>query len=386
MKVFLSILGIMCSLIALILSVWIIAPAQHTVLWLVAVVASEWSLHFAILALLGIGLGIASIISQRVVSGIVAIVFGMVALGCAAYPTLVSTAVAAAEGLSLSAGQYFFGMSVDEPAIETRYYSFVDDDSLAVDIYTSKSGDAITASPAVVVIHGGAWHGGTRSDFPDWNAWLVQQGFVVFDIDYRLAPQPNWQTAPADVQEAVRWIKSKAEVFGIDPENIVLLGRSAGGHLALQAAYTAAPSDSLPDATVQAVVSLYGPADLAWGYQNQANPKVINGPETLRRFTGTTPSDDPDIYELASPIHFANPEQPATLLIHGLKDQLVRSEHATRLLKILSESDTSTRHRALYIPYAQHGFDYNVNGWGSQIAQTIILNHLNSALSSGTTR
>src|SRR3712207_8377221 len=54
----------------------------------------------------------------------------------------------------------------------------------------------------------------------------------------RLAPQPNWQTATADVKCAIGWLKRNAVQYGVDPHRIALLGRSAGGHLALLAAYT----------------------------------------------------------------------------------------------------------------------------------------------------
>lgn len=369
---------------------WIIVPAQHTVLWLVAVVTSEWSLHFGILALATIVLGIYAIINQRMPAGILAVVLGMFALGFTAYPTLTAIGVARVNDVSLSLKQYFFGAGDrQQPTVETYIYRVAGGDSLALDAYTPPANTTpanTTHRPAIVVIHGGSWNGGTRSDFPAWNAWLVQQGFAVFDIDYRLSPQPNWQTATRDVQEAVRWIKRRADVHHVDPGRIALLGRSAGGHLALLAAYTAVAKDALPDssghdASVQAVVSFYGPADLAWGYANPANPKVIDGQATLRNFTGSTPTLNPEVYELASPIHHATPAQPATLLIHGLKDQLVRSAHTTRLMQVLTDSE---KHRALYLPYAQHGFDYNFNGWGAQLSKEMILNHLTTHLSRDT--
>lgn len=377
MQAFLSILGVIIGLIVLGLTMWIVVPAQHTVLWLVAVVTSEWSLHFGILALITIALGIYAIISQRIPAGVIAIVLGMFALGFTAYPTLASIGVARINDVRLSSRQYFLGAGpMLQPEIETFTYRKAGADSLALDVYSTPA-DTMRR-PAVVVIHGGSWNGGNRSDFPKWNIWLVQLGYVVFDIDYQLSPQPNWQTATRDVQAAVRWVKSRAEEHHVDPDHIALMGRSAGGHLALLAAYTAATNDSLPDATVQAVVSFYGPTDLAWGYANPANPKVIDGQATLRKFTGGTPTLNPEVYELASPIHHAIPEQPATLLIHGLKDQLVRSGHTTRLMQALSDPE---KHQALYLPYAQHGFDYNFNGWGAQLSQAIIHKHLTAHLS-----
>ncbi|MEJ7700346.1 MAG: alpha/beta hydrolase [Pyrinomonadaceae bacterium] len=81
---------------------------------------------------------------------------------------------------------------------------------------------------SVIVVHGGSWNGGERNDFPQWNRWLAVQGYTVFDIDYRVAPQPNYLTATSDVKCAIRWIKNHAAEFEISPERIALLGRSAG--------------------------------------------------------------------------------------------------------------------------------------------------------------
>ena len=120
-----------------------------------------------------------------------------------------------------------------------------------LDAYLPAEDDA--ARPAIIVIHGGSWSSGDKSDFPRWNGWLVEHGFAIFDIQYRLAPQPNWQTATSDVKCAIGWVKRNADHYGVDPDRIALLGRSAGGHLALLAAYTsreahagAAPSDTPP--------------------------------------------------------------------------------------------------------------------------------------------
>jgi acetyl esterase/lipase len=233
--------------------------------------------------------------------------------------------------------------------------------------------------PAVIVVHGGSWSGGDKSDFPRWNWWLTEQGFVVFDIQYRLAPQPNWQSATGDVKCAIGWVKRNATQYNVDPQRIALLGRSAGGHLALLAAYTPqepvlGPSCVAPDPGVQAVVSFYGPADLVWGYNNPANPDVIDGPGTLRRFLGGDPLTAADAFAVASPVNHVGSSTPPTLLLHGGRDQLVGQRHTELLTERLQAANAP--HQTVYIPYGQHGFDYNFNGWGSQIAQPILLRFL----------
>lgn len=377
MQRILPIAALFCSVTALLLTLWILVPALLPVLWLVAVVASEWSLYLGVLALAGVVLGLAARRKTWRRAGGIAVGCGLLALVLAVYPPLATRPLAAAHGVDLSLARYIAAPRPAQPVVQTWTYAHVDGQTLDLDAYLPDAPPAGTARPAVVVVHGGSWNGGRRSDFPAWNAWLVAEGYAVFDIDYRLAPQPNWHTATEDVLAAVRWIKARADTFGVDPERMALLGRSAGGHLALLAAYTA----PAPDARVQAVVAFYAPTDLRWGYRHPANPLVIDGPATLRRFTGGTPESKPDVYTRASPIQHVQPPAPATLLLHGLKDQLVRPENARRLLAALpASSRVPPRHQALFIPYAQHGFDYHFNGWGSQVAQVVLRRHLRAYL------
>ena len=232
--------------------------------------------------------------------------------------------------------------------------------------------------PAIVVVHGGAWSGGRRSEAPDWNHWLTEQGFAVFDVDYRIQPQPNWQTATGDVRAAVSAIRRDAARYGIDPNRIALLGRSAGGHLALLAAYAAAPLEDREDSRVQAVVAFYAPTDLIWGYDHSANQRVIDGPGTLRRFIGGDPRAAEEAYVAASPVTHVQLGTPPTLLFHGGRDQFVRLEHMERLGKRLLNAGVP--HEMVSLPYAQHGFDVLFDGWGAQLARPLVLRFLRARL------
>ncbi|HEY0082689.1 MAG TPA: alpha/beta hydrolase, partial [Pyrinomonadaceae bacterium] len=203
------------------------------------------------------------------------------------------------------------------------------------------------------------------------------------DVDYRLAPQPNWQTATGDVKCAVGWVRANAARFAVDPARVALLGRSAGGHLALLAAYSNGeaalpPSCDAPDAGVRAVVSLYGPTDLKWGYEHPANRRVLDGPGKIRNFTGGTPASAPEVIRLASATTYINSDSPPTLLFHGGRDQLVGERHMTLLTEKLSQHNVA--HRALLIPYAQHAYDYNFDGWGSQLTRPLLLSFLQEHL------
>ncbi len=247
--------------------------------------------------------------------------------------------------------------------------------------------NVVANGASVIVIHGGSWNAGGRGDFPQWNVWLAENGFTVFDIDYTLAPQPNYLTAIGDVKCAILQIRKRRAEFNIAPEKIVLLGRSAGAHLALIAAYSANDA-KLPASCgektdensekVRAVISFYAPTDLLWAYDNPANRRVIDGAQTLSTFLGGSPHESEEIrarFILASPVERINENSPPTLLMHGGKDQLVRPENLNFPAEKLKQSNIA--HETLVIPYAQHGFDYNFNGWASQIAKPRMLDFLN---------
>ncbi|MBA3633825.1 MAG: alpha/beta hydrolase [Acidobacteria bacterium] len=387
MNRFLNFVSISLSTLALLSVIWIIVPAPSFSVWLFSVAVSEWSLWFGALALTGI---ICSVF-VRIAYGtgntwFVSVIIGSLALIISFYPLFSVISAARRHNVSLSLSQYFSGLRSNNNFSETESdnfttYSFaqVDGQDLRLDVYLPTN-ETTNKGAGIIVVHGGSWRSGKRSDFPQWNQWLTKQGFVVFDVDYRLAPQPNYLTATGDVKCAVRWVKENAAKFKIAPDRIALFGRSAGAQLALLAAYSASDarlpascSEKESSADVRAVVSLYAPTDLLWDYDNPANQFVINGPATLADFLGGNPHESDEMrnrFILASPVAHVTSATPPTLLIHGGQDQLVRSENLKLLADKLKEADVP--HKTLFIPYAQHGFDYNFNGWGAQIVKPVI--------------
>lgn len=110
--------------------------------------------------------------------------------------------------------------------------------------------------PAVVIAHGGWWHNGTRQGEDAAAQRFLNAGFVVFNIDYRVAavhqgyagsgnegvtlPGTRWPYQRVDVTDAGNWLKTNAAQFGVNPNRIAVYGSSAGGHMAHQAANWAA--------------------------------------------------------------------------------------------------------------------------------------------------
>lgn len=225
---------------------------------------------------------------------------------------------------------------------------------------------AAAPRPAVVWVHGGSWARGTSGATPKWNRWFADRGYTVFDIRYRLRPQPNWETAPADVACAIGWVKRHAAEYGVDPDRIVLAGVSAGAQLALRVGYTAGtpdaarPSCPAPDTGVAAVLALYGPTDLtrAW----QVSTRRWQRP--LEDYLGGPPSAVPERYRVSSPSEHVRPGLPPTLLAHGERDTVVQYEQMTRLAGQLDRAGVP--HEAVGLPFGMHAYDI---GWGAFTTQ-----------------
>jgi acetyl esterase/lipase len=215
-------------------------------------------------------------------------------------------------------------------------------------------------APLVIVIHGGSWQSGDNTQLPALNAHLAQRGYAVAAINYRLAPQHPFPAAAEDVQAAISYLQANATTLGIDPTRIVLLGRSAGAQLALLVAYTS------PDPALRGAISFYGPTDMAWGYANPTNPRVLDSRAVLAAYLNGTPTSAPEAYAAASPLLAVDATTPPTLLIHGPRDELVRYAQSERLATQLAAAQRP--HFLLRLPWATHGADWHFNGPSGQIS------------------
>lgn len=210
----------------------------------------------------------------------------------------------------------------------------------------------------VLVVHGGSWARGDRKEFAGLNHYLAGLGYTVAAIDYRLAPEHRYPAALDDVHLAAAWLRGRVD-------KLVLLGRSAGGHLALLAAY----QEGVP--AVEGVIAFYPPTDMVWSYEHPSNRAVLDSRAALRDFLGGTPEEVPALYEQASPLQHAGAFSPPTLLIHGLRDDLVFPEQSRRLARALG-----ARARLLELPWANHSGDINYNGPMGQTSRAAVTEFL----------
>ncbi|MGI8498375.1 MAG: alpha/beta hydrolase fold domain-containing protein [Gemmatimonadaceae bacterium] len=215
-------------------------------------------------------------------------------------------------------------------------------------------------APILVVIYGGAWRGGSPSQAPQLSRYLASRGYAVFAVDYRHAPAFRHPAELEDVRTAIAWVRAHASEYGADSSRLSLLGRSAGGHLALLAAYEPGAG------RVRAVIDFYGPADLAGGYAHPPRPDPLGVRPIIAQFLGGTPLQVPAQYRDASPITYVRAGLPPTLILHGARDHYVLADFSRDLDRRLRASgDTSV---LLELPWSEHGFDFAFQGIGGQLA------------------
>jgi acetyl esterase/lipase len=375
------VLSLLLTVPALLLGLLIVLPAPLELLALLTVVVDEKSFWLVGAGLVGGALALAAMRRGRRFYGALSLLAALGGVGLGLLPILQGLRLARERHVALDLGRYLGAAIDDEPAHPPRTLTFasVGGHGLALDLYPPAAAPAGgPPGPAMVVIHGGGWSKGDKGEAPLFSAWLAAQGFTVFDIQYRLTPQPNWQTATGDVKCAIGWIKAHAggPDFHIDPARVHLLGRSAGGHLALLAANSLGdanlrPSCSAGDTSVASVVALYPPTDLVRGYERAPNAWVYDTPQKIRDFLGGRPDTVPAAYRAASIPDRISAGSPRTLLAQGGRDQFVAPDQTALLAaKLQAAGVVSDR---LLVPYGQHGFDYVAGGLGGQILERVLL-------------
>lgn len=198
--------------------------------------------------------------------------------------------------------------------------------------------------PCVVIIHGGGWGGGNKQQHDELTWQFASKGYVAATIGYRLAPKHQFPAQVHDVKCAVRYLRAHAEKYGLDPQRVGAIGFSAGGHLSMMLGTTNG-ADGLegdggwPDqpSQVQAVVSYFGPTDLAAA---DIPPVVI---DILTRFVGGTKHEKPDEFRKASPLTHVSPGDAPMLLFQGTKDPLVPHTQTYPMLEAMTRHNIPGR-------------------------------------------
>jgi alpha-L-fucosidase 2 len=200
---------------------------------------------------------------------------------------------------------------------------------------------------AVIIVHGGAWvRGDRRLNVEPLFKPLSDAGFAWFSISYRLARDPfQIGAAVSDVEAAIRFVKSHASEYRIDPDSIILIGESAGGQLAAMAALNNAPGTR-----VKCVVAFYTPTDLV----SLARTSTLI-PQSVRQQVRGTPWESLIVAGLTelSPIEKVRPGMPPFLFIHGTSDSVVPIEQSRSMCERMKAAGVACR--LVTVPGAGHG-------------------------------
>lgn len=264
---------------------------------------------------------------------------------------------------------------------ETYTYKTVGDCAIKADVYRPSTRDPL---PVAVWIHGGALIMGSRHAIDaTLRDELINAGYVLVAIDYRLAPEAKLPAILDDVRDAFAWIRSEGpKTFGARADRIAVLGGSAGGYLALCTGFLVEPRPA-------ALVAFwgYGAIDGDWYARPDAfyrrQPLVPEGearaavgiaalsepPEGSRRMSfylycrqnglwprevvGEEPADGASAFDRFCPVRNVSAKYPPTLLVHGTKDSDVPHEQSVDMDRELTRQGVP--HEFVSVPGGGHG-------------------------------
>lgn len=231
---------------------------------------------------------------------------------------------------------------------------------LTLDLHVPQRGGG--PFPVVVYAHGGGFVLGSKRMGP-WR-FLLDAGYAVASVDYRLSGEHVYPAAVHDGAAAIRWVRANASSYGVDSEKIIGFGSSAGAYLLSAVALGGDDTNLIgsvgPHAEVScqlaAVVDHYAPTDFLT-MDTDAPDDVVERMDrpgsTITRFLGYVPSDRPDAAEQASLLHRVSASAPPFLIAHGDDDHRVGIEQSRRLHRALLAA--GARADFVEVPGADHG-------------------------------
>jgi acetyl esterase/lipase len=363
--------------ICLLFSLLVIIPAPTNFFWKAAIVLTEQGYYIAIFIIL-----LFLFPWWNTFIGKLSFGFGLLTVCLLLFPVFRSMAIGnslvgalersfgkttLADGEPFKFSTLLFGFKSEKAPPESLKFKGTGNQALCLDLY--RAAESKWPAPCIVVVHGGAWSGGDSSEIPFLNRYFASKGYTVASVNYRLAPEHPFPAAVEDVKSAIHYLKRNAKNLGIDPAQLFLLGRSAGGQIALLTAYTA------KELAINGVVAFYTPADMVWAYSIPGNPLILDSRKVLEDYLGGSYSEVQDKFHQSSPLEFVDSASPPTLLIHGVRDEMVAYQHSLKLEQKLEKN--GVENYLLSLPWATHGFDYFPIGPGGQLSTYAIEFFLN---------
>ncbi|MBC8354964.1 MAG: SMP-30/gluconolactonase/LRE family protein [Planctomycetes bacterium] len=218
-------------------------------------------------------------------------------------------------------------------------FAQVADRKLLADVFQPAS--SAGPLPAIVVVHGGGWLNGDKSKFRALAIELAKRGYVTAAIEYRLGGEAKFPAGIQDCNAAVRFLRTNAKQFNLDPQRIGAVGGSAGGHLA--GLMAAAPrvkelqgdgGNSDHSSQLQAAIVMAGPMQMTTGSVAERSRDSDSGSNS-NQWLGKTIDEAPELYALADAhLHFSK-DAPPVLFMTGEHDNPQRNALTRDKLKLL---------------------------------------------------
>lgn len=222
--------------------------------------------------------------------------------------------------------------------------------------------------PVVLLVHGGGWVSGSRTDYRFMQNALAQHQLVAVSVDYRLSPASVFPAQIEDVKCAVRWIREFAKQYRMDTRRVVAIGASAGAHLvALLGTTQGMPQlegsggHLRQSSAIDAMVLHGGPYNLGPLAREMSEHPTPDSPASLKAVSmllgGNTDSSSKPYID-ASPATYASPNSAPALLLHGRNDTVVPHSEAVGFGALLRSKGVSSD--VLIMDGAGHG-DFGSN-------------------------
>lgn len=266
-----------------------------------------------------------------------------------------------------------FGVGVEKSAAQDAdmVYSAFDGAPLSLSIFRPPGATAASTAPVLVYVHGGGWVAGDRNARSADLRWFAEQGWLTITVDYPLSDGQRhlWNLTQNHIGCALAWVAVNAGKYGGDPNRLALSGDSAGGNLAINAAYLAA-GGALPSAcggrvpVVRAVSALYPVVDPAGFYANPDPALGDTSRDMAGAYTGGSPQQFPDRYTAIASGSYLSRLSPPTLMITGAADHLVPVAGIYRFAEVARAAGVDVK--LVAVPYADHVFDGRPGSIGQQ--------------------
>lgn len=286
--------------------------------------------------------------------------------------------VAWANDVNLTIGNAFgFSGSLKEVRPdEIVTYTHDQGEGLTLRIFRPKGAPPSEGWPVVMHIHGGGWVEGSNAEQSADMRWFADQGWIVISAGYSLSSETRhlWNRVHDQLGCAMAWTNANIRARGGNPARLALRGGSAGGNLAINAAYMANAGTlrstcggEIPK--VRSVTPIYPGVDLVAIYNN---PHALTGPDVRSmayRYTGGSPEQFPERYKSVASASRISPSAPPTLMFMTQNDHLVPYESMEAFARQVRKSGISLR--TVSIPHAEHGFE--IIGIGNAIVRQVSL-------------